>query len=229
MRSAPLLLIAAAFAAAPSLVPPRDSAAAYPAHSERRSIAIGAQLLSRDQVHGSFSSELDRAYLVVEVGVFPNEQIDLSLLNFTLIPAGSHTSLRPVQPKVAAAVLQKPGSDRKSGGPGDITLYPSVGVGYESGPGWDGRRRGGWTTSTGVGVGIGGQQGPPPPASTGADRSTMETELSEKGLPEGPTRRAVAGYLYFPYPGKKKEIHYDLQYTAHGEKLLLPLGRYTAK
>ena len=231
-----LLFAGAGFAADQQVIPLRDSAGAYPAHSEHPMAAIGAELLTAAQVHGSFSSELNRAYLVVEVGFFPGEQTDVTLLDFSLVPAGTQTVLRPVRSKVIAAVLQKkPADTRKPSAPGDVTVYPTVGVGYESGPSYDpvtGRRRGGgWTTSAGVGVGVGGAggQGAPPPASTSADRRTMETELSEKSLPEGPTARAVAGYLYFPFPGKKKDLAYDLVYTHHGEKIVLPLGKYSTK
>ncbi len=228
--SAIVLLAGAAFAANEDqhLFRPRDSAAAYPTHSEQPVVAVGAELLTADQVHGAFSSELNRAYLVVEVGLFPGEQIDVTQLDFSLVPTGTQTVLRPVQAKVAAAVLQKPSRDkRRPSAPGDIALYPTVGVGYESG----GRRGGGWTSATGVGVGIGGAGGPaaPQPASTSADRRTMETELAEKGLPEGPTARPVAGYLYFTFPGKKKDINYDLEYRYHGAKILLPLGKYSTK
>jgi len=230
-----LLLSACGFGADEHVISPRDSAAAYPAHTERSVLAIGAELLTAEQVHGSFSSELNRAYLVVEVGLFPNEQVNVSALDFSLTPAGTQTVLRPVRPAVVAAVLQKPAPDtRKPSAPGDINVYPTVGIGYESGSVYDpatGRRRGGgWTPAAGVGVGVGGAGGgPPPPASTGADRRTMETELSEKVLPDGATARPVAGYLYFPFPGKKREGSYDLVYTYQGEKFGLPLGKYSAK
>ena len=35
------------------------------------------------------------------------------------------------------------------------------------------------------------------------DRVTMQTELSEKGLPEGTASAPVAGYLYFPLTKEK--------------------------
>ena len=57
----------------------------------------------------------------------------------------------------------------------------------------------------------------------------METELTDKSLPEGRTAKPVAGYLYFPFPGKKKDVAYDLEYHCQGERFLLPLGRYQAK
>ena len=42
----------------------------------------------------------------------------------------------------------------------------------------------------------------------------MQQELEEKGLPEGPAVRPVAGYLYFPFPpGKQKTVTYELQYN----------------
>jgi hypothetical protein len=228
---------AVAIAADPRIIAPRDSAAAYPAHAEMRVASVGAALLTADQVHGSFSSDLNRAYLVVEVGLFPHEQIDVSQLDFTLLPAGTQVVLRPVQPKVVAAVLQKPLKERqKASAPGDITVYPTVGVGYETGSVYDpatGRRRaGGWTTAAGVGVGIGDSSPtyPPPPGSSPADRQTMETELTEKGLADAPAvNRPVAGYLYFPFPGKKKDVAYDLEYRYRNEKVRLPLGKYSSR
>jgi hypothetical protein len=54
------------------------------------------------------------------------------------------------------------------------------------------------------------------------DLAAMETELSEKGLPEGTTAAPVAGYLYFPLPRNKQAI-YQLEYTLNGQKVLLIL------
>jgi hypothetical protein len=51
----------------------------------------------------------------------------------------------------------------------------------------------------------------------------MELELTEKGLPEGSTKTPVAGYLYFPYPEKKKSDAYQLEYTLGGVKGALAL------
>ena len=50
----------------------------------------------------------------------------------------------------------------------------------------------------------------------------METELTEKGLSEGATAKAVAGYIYFPVPSKKKG-DYLLEYVSEGKKLVLPV------
>jgi hypothetical protein len=51
----------------------------------------------------------------------------------------------------------------------------------------------------------------------------MELELTEKGLPEGTVSRPVAGYLYFPSPGKKKSNVYQLECTLGGVKTVLAL------
>jgi hypothetical protein len=116
-----------------------------------------------------------------------------------------------------ASALQKTAPNQS-----DVTVYPTVGVGYESGPRtYDpvtgGTRGGGWRTAVGVGVGVGSTR----PASTEPDRRTMETELSEKGLPEGAFSKPIAGYLYFPLAPAKKSS-YELEYDS-------PAGRVRAK
>lgn len=49
----------------------------------------------------------------------------------------------------------------------------------------------------------------------------IEDELTEKGLPDDPTTTPVSGYLYFPKPKKGK---YQLEYTLHGNTVVLPLS-----
>ena len=217
------LLIAAAVAAiaADPGIKPRSVASDYAAHSVGRNLAVGASFLTRDQVHSMFSADLNRGYLVIEVGAFPanSGRLDLGPGDFMLRVAGTERTDHPVAPRVVAAVLQKSAaSDR------DVTVYPQVGVGYENGPGYydpmTGRRRGGLTTSVGTGVGIGGNPGP---GSTGRDRNTMELELSEQQVPEKVTATPVAGYLYFPAPKKQKPGAYELIYNGPGGKLIVPL------
>jgi len=50
----------------------------------------------------------------------------------------------------------------------------------------------------------------------------METELSEKGLPEGDANNPVAGYLYFQIP-KSKNAKYQLDYKLNGNTLQINL------
>jgi hypothetical protein len=50
----------------------------------------------------------------------------------------------------------------------------------------------------------------------------METELAEKGLPEGSASAPVAGYVYFPI-ARKKGTPLHLSYTVNGQKVELKL------
>ena len=119
---------------------------------------------------------------------------------FALKSADGTKAVRPVDPKTLAAILNRTAaSDR------EVALYPSAGIGYESGPSVynpaTGRQRvGGLSTSVGVGVGVG-------PSQSGAseqERRVMKMELSEKGLPETTASKPLSGYLYFPTAGKNK-------------------------
>ncbi len=200
-------------------IKPRSDSSDYPAHVKRPGVTVGAALLSPDQVRNMFASDLSR-YTVVEVALQPNDGItlDVAASDFALRIANTQNTARPANPRAIAAILHK---DAAKGG---VDVYPSVGVGYESGPrGYDPAtgtvRGGGVRTSVGVGVGVGG----PHAASTDQDRRTMELELSEKGLPEGATSKPVAGYLYFPLVAKKKGAAYELDYESSGSKSRLHL------
>lgn len=204
----------------------RADGADYPAHAERDGIAIGAAILSPDQVRNTFATDLNRGYLVVEVALYPNSSssVDVARSDFALRIAGTQTA-RAANPRAIAASRQKGANS-----PGNIDVYPQVGIGYESGPrGYDpvtGTVRGGGIR-TSAGVGVGG--GAPGPASTDRDRKTMELELLEKSLPEGATTRPVAGYLYFPLAARKKSATYELEYQAPGGRIALRLPPVSGK
>ena len=202
-------------------IPARTSLGDYAVSQQKTELGIGANQLSRTEVHNSFATDLERGYVVVEVGVFPGSTgIDLKHASFVLRVPGTTTLVRPATPETIAAALQKDSQPRKS----DITLYPTTTVGYETGGRLPNGQRapGGLSTSTGVGVGVGGAGAPPRPASTPADRATMRTELQEKGLPEGALTKPTAGYLYFPLASKDKQT-YQLEYVADGTRLVLAL------
>jgi hypothetical protein len=50
----------------------------------------------------------------------------------------------------------------------------------------------------------------------------METEFSEKGLPEGAAAAPVAGYVYFPLV-RKKNASLQLEFVLNGNKVVVPL------
>jgi hypothetical protein len=162
---------------------------------------------------------VNRCCVVAEIALYPakDKALEVSLNDFVLHVRNPEASAKPASAKVVAARLQKnAASDR------DITVSPTVGVGYGNG-GYDpvtGTRTGGGVTqSAGVMVGIGGG---PKPASSDKDRAVMETELSEKGLPEGMTSTPVSGYIYFPVT-RKKNARLELQYKLNGTTVVVSL------
>jgi hypothetical protein len=218
--------------AGPGGIRPRASASEYPAQQSGKDTTIAAAVVPPAQVSKLFATDLNRGgYVVVEVAVYPHPGADVNLLSrdFLLRAGSDPTTMRPVSASAIASALQRKNTPkpRKSS---DVTLYPTATIGYESGS-YGGQRHGGVYTATGVGVGIGdpGGAGPPHPASTNADRSTMQQELEDKGLPEGRTSQAVAGYLFFPKPASAKVASYNLTYYAADGQISLVVPPPTKK
>ena len=210
--------------AAPKGTVPRSTALRYPAHAELDGVAMGAVLLTSQQARSSFVSDLNHCCVVVEVAMYPRQgqPVEVSLNDFSLRTIGTDNAVKAGSAKLISGTLQK-----KAAASRDVVVSPSAGVGYESGAVYDPitgqpRRGGGVYTQTGVGVGIGspGGQG----GGTDADRKVMETELDEKGLPEGTVATPVAGYLYFPLAKKAKNARYELEYMLNGSKVVLRLA-----
>jgi hypothetical protein len=186
---------------------PRASASDYPAHETVKGITIAAAAIPADQVRKLFATDLNKAgYLVFEVAIYPEQAqtADLDVGDF-MLKIGSDTSmLRAASPQAIAAVLRQKNTPSA---PKNVGVYPSAGVGYESG-GYDpvtGRRTHGWYTEAGVGVGSTPPQDPnaPPHGSTDRDQYLTQRELEDKALPAGKMTQPVAGYLYFPKSGAK--------------------------
>jgi len=206
--------------AAPKGTVPRASAEKYALHTTQDGVGIGVVLLSQEQARKQFVSDVNRCCVVVEIALYPEKDkpVSVSLDDFALSTVGSESASKPASAKVVAASLQKKAADTR-----DISVYPSVGVGYETGgydPVTSTRTPGGTYKQVGVGVGIGGNG--PQAGSTEKDRAAMETELAEKGLPEGSASAPVAGYVYFPLT-RKKGTQLQLSYTANGQKVVLKL------
>ena len=210
-------------------IAPRPAPADYAVQKQAGDLSLGAARLSNEQVKNSFSSDLERGYVVIEVGVFPGkESVDLRRSDFVLRASTKDGTniVRPESPETVAGVLQKKNrqaADKNSGG---IDIRPQVGVGYSTATRdpYGNRYPGGWSTEAGVGVGVGNPSPGPAPASTDADRRTMATELRDKVLPEGEQKAPVAGYLYFPLTSKDKTASYQLEYKApDGSRMVLPL------
>jgi hypothetical protein len=209
---------------------PRGSSAEYPAHEAAGGIEVAAAVIPPDQVAKLFATDLNKGgYIVLEVAVYPQAGEEANLLprDFLMRIGRDPATVRPVSADAIASVLQKRNTPGKGTPPGphDVTVYPTATIGYESG-GYDpmtGRRRSGVYTETGVGVAVGGPGAPPGPASTDRDRDTMRQELTDKGLPEGRTTEAVAGYLYFPKPASAKSKSAAYHITYYGERAQIHL------
>jgi hypothetical protein len=215
-----IVFLVSAALAGPKGTVPRSSATQYPLHARHDSISLGAKLLTREEARKTFVSDVSSCCTVIEIAVYPDsaKPLNLSLNDFVLRAANTESATKPSTPKIAAASIQK---NAKSGT--DVAVYPTTSIGYSSGSVYDpvtGARQGsGVYTQTGVGVAIGSPSGP---GVSDKDRTVMETELSEKALPEGATPAAVSGYVYFPVALKKK-TEYQLEYTVDGQKLILPI------
>jgi hypothetical protein len=211
---AAVVVIASLAMAGPKGTVPRSSADKYALHAVREKFSIGAVTLSPEQARKQFVSDVNRCCVVVEVALYPSKdgKVDVSLNDLVLRQNNSGVGDKPASAKVVASRLQK-----KAEATRDISVYPSVGVGYGNG-GYD--PASGTYKQVGVGVGIGGSG--PQPGSTDKDRAAMETELTEKGLPEGAASAPVSGYVYFQVARKKNQT-FTLEYTVNGEKVQLRL------
>jgi hypothetical protein len=201
---------------------PRSSADRYHSHAKLDGTSIGANILTPKQVQKAFVADVNRCCIVVEFAFYPakgKDAHDLSLDDFALYISGSDIGTKPQSATVVAASLQK-----KAGSGLPVSVSGGATVGYESGTYTDPNtgqptRVHGVYTGTGVNV----SDPKPAPGSTERDRQIMETELSQKGLPEGKAATPVAGYLYFSIHNRKKDAKYQLECNFNGEKLVLPL------
>src|SRR5215469_461931 len=139
-----LMCAVSVYANAPRGTVPRADANSYPAHVVRDSVSVGAVLLTADQTRKVFASDLDRCCVVVEVAVYPQNggRVNISSNDFVLRVSGTDIATKPSSADVLAAKLQKKAAPSSPGGH-DVVVYPTAGVGYESG-GYDpvtGQRR----------------------------------------------------------------------------------------
>src|ERR1039458_2490780 len=215
---APLVLLATAYAG--DGVPPRGSGADYPASQTIGDVTLAAACVSASTAKQIFGVDLDKhGYLVFEVAIFPSNgtQPDISTGDFRLREGSEPTTVRAATPHdVAVAVF--PQKSSKPAIPGNVNVYDSETIGYESG---GGGRGGGVYTASSVGVGVG-PNGPPSSPPNGGTAG-LEQKLEDQALPEGKTPRAVAGYVFFPKPSKDKRGVYNLMYFGKSGQWTLKL------
>jgi hypothetical protein len=219
-----LIAVASVASAGPRGTVPRDDADKYHAHAERDGLIIGAEVLTSDQVHKKFSANLNRCCIVVEVALYPLKDKPVSVLvdDFALRPAETDIAARPMSPSVVAGRLEKKPEVQSR-----VATSGSVGVGYESGTYIDpvtGRPVKYHGTDTEAGAGVGVDPSATSSGTTDRSRPDVETELAEKGLPEGSASKAVAGYLYFPASiREKKRSPLELTYKLKDQTIVFSL------
>ncbi|HEY7334111.1 MAG TPA: hypothetical protein VH639_04445 [Bryobacteraceae bacterium] len=172
----------------------------------------------------TFSSEIDRNYVVMEVAVYPQggATIDVQPLDFALRFAGQQET-HPDTPEDASLPLrERPGIK----GPVEVTSEVGVIVATQKDPA-TGRRTTGVGTYEATGVAVGNpQSNPPPPAPRGPDPRIVQDRLQAKALPLGKTGSPAAGYLYFPKPTRKPSNNLlELIYSKGNSSIDLPLSR----
>ena len=122
-------------------IPPRASRTSYPIACFTERLAVAASLLTPDSVRASFGADVEKRYLVVEVGVFPKVgKIDIRHSDFALRLVSPQTLTKPVAVQaladnggahVANKVLPETGTLTPIGGyllfalpePGQYTAY----------------------------------------------------------------------------------------------------------
>jgi hypothetical protein len=163
-----LSLVATGICEQKPVVKPRAKAQEYPAVQDQPTATLGVAQLSPSKARKALVSNLRKNYVVIEVGVYPKRELQISPRDFTLRPKGQSIRIAPADPEKMAYDINN--KDQQGH---DFDVYPTVGVEYSTG------------------------SNPNDPYYEGRDRG-LTAELKEKGLPEGAVSHPVAGYVYFP-------------------------------
>jgi hypothetical protein len=199
-------------------IPVRSAPTDYATRNVVDGITVAASVVSPDQVRKLFPKDLNHeGYIVVEVAVFPatGAPLDISPDEFTLRVGNDGTILTSRTPAAIAAGDKKTTASKSTPPqlPGNVHVYNSETIGYESRTNGPYGRQGGVYTGTSTTVGVGNPPYPPSsappqqPLPRGAkpDWTALKQELEAKELPAGRTAEPVAGYLYFLRPATKEK------------------------
>jgi len=218
--------LASAVLSDPKGIPPRLAPDKYAAHTEVDGVGIGAELLTSNQARKAFASDMNRCCLIVEIALYPQKDklLTLALDDFALQAAGKNNPARPLTANAVAAMLRKDSLEVS-----DVTVEANTGANVGVGKGTavnNGSVRPTTVHTVGeqAGISVGGAIGDSDGSSGESEqRQKIESELEQKGLPEGPDSAAVAGYLYFPLSVRTKGVALELTYDLNGEPLVLAL------
>src|SRR5689334_14243508 len=134
MKPAVLLGLAATLLAETG-VRPRAGASDYPARQTGPAATVGAAILPPEQVKKLFAVDLTKmGYVVLEMGIFPDRNVDVASRDFLMRVTADGSTMRPVAPSVIAGRLSK--KEPQHGGPQvpeRVHVYTGGTVGYETG------------------------------------------------------------------------------------------------
>jgi len=195
-------LFAGLAAADDSGIPPRPKPSDYPVHETAKNAVLAAAIVPPEQVRKMLTPDISKGYVVVEVAIYPEDghSFDVDLLDFSL-KVGNQIIHADKPRDVAMPWPEKTGPLSSDRGP-TVTTETGVMVARGTNP-VTGRPQTSTGTWEGVGVSNDPRDRPAPPPSNKPDRSAAEARVRDRALPLGETKRAVAGYLYFPQYGKK--------------------------
>lgn len=113
-------------------IKPHASAERYASHGEANGVAVGATVLTPDEVRQIFTTDLNNCCVVVEVGLFPEtgKSLEVGRENFSLRATGTNAAVKPSSPNILAT------GSRLSPRGGSMTPHGSVGVTVGSGGGY---------------------------------------------------------------------------------------------
>lgn len=207
-----VVIVSALTLCADNGIAPRIRSSDYPVHQSAKGVTIGAAVVPPEQVSKMFSRAISNQYVVVEVGIYPDDgtTFHVDSLNFDLRVEGRVS--RAERPRDVA-----PWSDKSVGngsaGKIPVNVTTQTGVIYErSNDPVYGRRQGVGTYS---GVSVDNYPQPPNnPQPTGQDPRVLDRVMG-MALPDGDTAKRVAGYLYFPQSAKiRKTDSMQLDYSS---------------
>jgi hypothetical protein len=203
-------------------IPPRGSVEDYPAHEVSGKIAIGSAYVPPAQVKRLFGEDLDkRGYVVFEVGMFPtgDTEAEISPDDFKLRQGKESSVTRAATPHMVASDAHPQNQPDTASAPGKINVRTADTIGVYSGP--NGQH--GVYTATSATV----SNSPPPPpvpAAQSGNNDKLERQIEDKSLPDTKTRRAVAGYVFFPKPSNDKHADFELIYFGIDGQVSLKLS-----
>ena len=222
MRLIPLLFAVSLLAyGSDQGVAPRAAASDYPVHQTFQDAMLAVAIVPVKQIERMFSPDTAKHYVVLEIAVYPenSQTVDVERLDFGL-KLGDTVVYSEKPGDIATPWPEKNRVPNKP-----VTVITDTGVVYSKSSDPVNGKRSGWGVYEGVGVTNDPRAVNPPPLKQGPAPQIVEDRVRETILPEGPTRVAVAGYLFFPQYTKHKGDAMEVQWRRNGSTVTLPLPR----